>query len=168
VAVFGLGAAGSFIARTVVTSASEVADIGSGIADYTLPEGYTHQFAMSFLGFSLVAYTPADEHSHLMLMQFPATTRIDQLEMERQMRQATRDRGRNWDVDMHVVERRQATIRGQEVTLTVSEGVNGDGEDYRAVTGIFQGKRGPTLLAMSAPVSQWDNETVDAFIASIR
>jgi hypothetical protein len=167
-AFYVLGVAGVAIARNVVTSPSEVADIASGIAEYTLPPGYDEEFGMRFLGFSLVAYATADEHSHLMLMQFPPTTRIDQIEMERQLREATRDRSRFWDTDMRTIERRQVAIRGQEVTLTVSEGTNHEGDVYRAISGVFQGKGGPTLLVMSEPRSQWDEAAVSAFIASIR
>jgi hypothetical protein len=66
-----------------------------------------------------------------------------------------------------VVESYPATVRGQETTLVVNEGVNSEGVSYRQVTVAFQGS-GPALLVISEPVTRWSQETVETFIASIR
>jgi hypothetical protein len=68
---------------------------------------------------------------------------------------------------MTVVETRPATVRGQETTLVINEGVNSEGVSYRQVTVAFQGS-GPALLVISEPVTRWSQETVETFIAFIR
>ena len=72
------------------------------------------------------------------------------------------------DSDITVIENRPATIRGQDVTLIVSEGLNSANVPYRQVTAAFEGKGGPTLLVFSETVGAWDQAAVDEFIASIR
>ena len=78
---FLLGAAGRMIARNVVTDPADVAAIADGIAEYQLPAGWREQYGMRFLGFSLVAYAPADSRGHIMLMQFPTSVGLDQATM---------------------------------------------------------------------------------------
>ena len=68
---------------------------------------------------------------------------------------------------MVVIETRSVIVRGQEASLAISEGVSGEGETYRQATLAFQGEGGPALLTLSEPTSRWDQEMVDAFIASI-
>jgi hypothetical protein len=69
---------------------------------------------------------------------------------------------------MTVLETRPITVRGQETTLILSEGITEEGETYRQVMAAFQGKGGPALLVLSEPVTRWNQETVEVFIASIR
>jgi hypothetical protein len=70
--------------------------------------------------------------------------------------------------EMVVVDEIPATIMGQPVTLVVSEGRNHDGQLYRQVDGMFEGKGGQALVVISGPVQTWDQTVVDEFIASIR
>jgi hypothetical protein len=63
---------------------------------------------------------------------------------------------------------RPVTLRGQEVTLIVSEGVNSENVSYRQITAAFEGKSGPALLMFSETVEDWDQAAVDEFLASIR
>jgi hypothetical protein len=68
---------------------------------------------------------------------------------------------------MTIIETRPVTVREQEVTLVISEGITSEGETYRQVTAAFQGKGGPALLMLSEPVTSWNQQVVDALIASI-
>ena len=54
-------------------------------------------------------------------------------------------------------------MRGQATTLVLSEGTNTSGQPYRTLTGVFQGKGGPALLSVEAPLSKWNHTDVVAF-----
>ena len=81
---------------------------------------------------------------------------------------AAQTRGYDRYTRTQVVGQQQVTVRGQTVTLVLSEGTNSSGQPYRTLTGVFQGKGGPALLSVEAPLSQWNQAEVDAFLASIR
>jgi hypothetical protein len=71
---------------------------------------------------------------------------------------------------MHVVGTRQVTLKGQAVTLTVSEstGDEASGEALREVMGTFRGQGGASVMLMATGMaSQWDDAALDAFVASI-
>jgi hypothetical protein len=68
---------------------------------------------------------------------------------------------------LKVVETRELTVRGQTAAMVVSDGVNSDDQPYRQVTVAFQGKGGPALLVISEPTDRWNQENIDAFLASI-
>lgn len=87
--------------------------------------------------------------------------------MQRQMQQVTGQGDGEGHGRIAVVGTRQATIRGQGITLQVGEGINSEQQPYRELTGVFQGKNGQVLLSLSAPTSHWDPAVVDAFQASI-
>jgi hypothetical protein len=74
----------------------------------------------------------------------------------------------NTSTHMTVIENRTATVRGQEVNVVVSEGLNSDNVSYRQVTVGFQGKGGPAMLVFSDSAELWNLETVDALLASIQ
>lgn len=62
-----------------------------------------------------------------------------------------------------------STINGQEVALTVFEGVDKRGRLVRqAVSGVFDTSGGRTSLSIMGPASGWDQEAVDAFVQSIQ
>lgn len=144
-----------------------VGAIAADIADFTPPPGYQSQYGMQLWGFSLVAYDPGDGHSHLILMQVPERFGLDRTALEQQMRRMSRPQDRYGQNEPQIVDQKQVQIRGQEVTLLTGEGVNHDGQPYREVSAIFQGKGGPALVVFETPVASWDQATVDAFLASI-
>jgi hypothetical protein len=76
-------------------------------------------------------------------------------------------REENFELEMREVGETNVTIRGQEVSLTVSEGNNRDGDPYRSMVGMFDGADGQVLLTISGRTSNWDQAAIDAFLASI-
>ena len=72
------------------------------------------------------------------------------------------------DTRMTVIENRPVTVRGQEVMLVISDGVNHEGDSYRQGMVAFQGKGGPALVVLSESLDLWSDETVNAFLASIQ
>jgi hypothetical protein len=157
-----------FLTQTLDSSPEHVAGIAAKIAEFELPDGYSPDFGMSFLGMSTVSYSSYDSGGRIMLMQFPATFKLNRAAMEQQLRRATLQGDRNSYADLEVVGESEATIRGEEVKLTISEGTNYADETYRQISGVFRGKGGLTLLVVQEPDSTWDQETIDTFLASIR
>jgi hypothetical protein len=167
-AVSLLGIGGSLIGRSVQDDPAQVASAASNIADFDLPAGYSPEAAINFGGFQFVAYSPGDGRSHIMLIQVPGSANVDQATLEKYAQQAENNRGYAGKTGLRKVGEMQATIRGQARTLTVSEGTNSDGQPFRVVNGVFQGRGGLAYLTVEEPISRWNQATIEAFIASIR
>jgi hypothetical protein len=150
---------------TLNTSADEIAASASEIASFDLPAGYSPEFTASLKAYTLVAYTPGDGRSHLYLVQSQDAADADK------MKQALQDilpGESDPQTRLTVLETRSVTVRGQETTLVLSEGTNGDGDLYRQAMVAFEGNGGPALLIFSAPETAWNLETTEALIASLR
>lgn len=152
------------LTTTINTNTDQVARAAAEIADFDLPAGYRPEFSASVEGYTLVSYNPGDGHSHLYLIQSEKESDGEKLgSMMDQIAPGSYDP----QTRMAVLETRTVTVREQEVTLVISEGVTSEGETYRQVMVPFQGKGGPALVTLSEPVERWSQESVDAFIASI-
>jgi hypothetical protein len=142
-----------------------VTELASRIADFDLPEGYTSEFSAEMAGYTLATYKGTTDPSHLYLIQ--SEKEADGQELERMLTQLAPGSSDS-NTRMTVIENRPVTIRGQEVTLVISDGVNHDGDPYRQATVAFQGKGGPALLVLSESLDLWNDETVGDFLASIQ
>lgn len=150
--------------NAIETNPEKAASLAASIADFDLPAGYHPEFSASLEGYTLVSYNPGDGHSHLYLIQSEKESDGEQLTtMVDQIVPGSYDP----QTRMTVIETRPVTVREQEVTVVISEGVTSEGETYRQATVAFQGKGGPALVMLSEPVDRWNQESVDAFIASI-
>jgi hypothetical protein len=150
---------------TINTDTDKVVSVAAEIADFDLPAGYQPEFSASLEGYILVSYNPGDGHSHLYLIQSEKESDGEKLvSMVEQIAPGSYDP----QTRMTIIETRPVTVREQEVTLVISEGVTSEGETYRQVMAAFQGKGGPALLVLSGPVTSWNQQSVDAFIASIQ
>lgn len=156
---------GWILGRALEGDPVAVAEAGSRIAEYDVPAGFDEGYAADFAGFSLVGYTGADEQSHIYLFQVPAGLSLDQMDMEQQMRRGS---GTNEWIDVTEVSRQSCEIRGEQTTMIVGEGVNGDNVPYRTASALFDGKGGTALVNISMPSASWDQAVVDEFIASLR
>ena len=149
----------------IETHTDKVESTAAEIADFDLPADYIPEFSARLDGYTLVSYNLGDDHSHLYLIQSEEESDGEKLAgMVEQIAPGSYDP----QTRMTVIETRQVTVRKQEVILIISEGVTSEGEIYRQVTAAFQGNGGPALLMLSEPVPSWNQESVDAFIASIR
>lgn len=74
-------------------------------------------------------------------------------------------RGRS---NLSLIEERTVTVRGEDVTASIREGVGDDGEQFRSLDVAFQGKNGPALLVMSFPAIYWDEAVVQQVLDSLR
>ena len=140
-------------------------DAVSVIADFDLPAGYSADFSSSMLGYTVATYKGPNEPSHLYLIQSEKESDGDELaKMLAELAPGSSDP----DSRMTVIEKRPVTLRGQDTTLIVSEGINSEDVPYRQITAAFEGKGGPALLMLSETVGAWDQAAVDEFLSSIR
>jgi hypothetical protein len=158
--------AGKALIQTVNTDPVVAMDLSNGIADYDLPAGFGKPYATNLAGFTLIAYNGDDQHSHIYFFQMPSNIQISQAELESKLREAAPNSSRPDQVKL--VGHQTATIRGQQVELALSEGINHDGQAYREITGMFKGNGGQALVLYSSPVTSWDQAKVDQFLSSIR
>jgi hypothetical protein len=157
---------GMLLALAACTAdANQTADIAADIADFDLPAGYTADFSAAVSGYSVIAYSPGDDQSHLYLIQSSQVADGDALEkgLADLVPGAGDEKAR-----MTVIENRQVTVRGQVVTAVVSDGINSENNRYRQIMVVFEGKGGAALLVLSTPVNTWDETLVDTLLASIR
>lgn len=148
----------------------EVAQIASEIADFEVPEGFTKQYGMKIATFSMVQYMTSGEDTFIFVTQFPAGTSINPDEMMREIQNNSRNPNSTWyNNDTRIVEQKPVTVRGEETTLSISEGTNEQGVLYRMANAKFDGKgEGPALVMIVGPAEAWDTELVEDFIASIQ
>jgi hypothetical protein len=147
----------------------EVIRFGSEIADFDVPEGFGSPYGMHFGEITSVGYASQSKNTHLLLTQFPEGTHVNVEEMLKLINQYSIDPDHAWaDAQSTLIEEKPVTIRGQETTLSISEGTSSDGTNYRSAIATFQGKGGPCMLMIAGPIEEWDIERVEAFIASIQ
>ena len=126
-------------------------------------------YSFSAGGFKLVGYDPGDNHSHLLLVQAPDWLKLNQADFEKQLRRDFGDMlGWGEKKESTIVDRRTLRVAGEPVEFAISEGVNSDGGDYRAMAGVWDGRNGPVLIYIEEPVTRWNQAAIDAFVASIR
>lgn len=161
---------GRTVQRAVITRPEEVKAVARGIASYALPANYQERLALKLPNATCVTIT-GSEHSDqlIMLLQFNSGQDVDQATMELALEQAMQQQqSRRPDQDMQVVGHSTVTIRGEEVTLTISESASSTDQRARMVSGTFQGKGGPAFLMIAGSVDTWNQAEIDEFIASIR
>ncbi len=169
IVTFGaLGWFGAILGQQFEPNPEKVTQIASKIADFKLPSGYKADYGIEVADYAFVSFSPGDDHSHIMFIQMPADSKIDQVALERQMTQITQSRSNKRPSRLTTVDTRQVSVRGQSVRFVISEGTNSEGQAYRQMTGMFQGKGGTALLMVEEPTSRWNQAAIDAFIASIR
>lgn len=170
IAFFVVRQVGTKVTDAIKTDPSDVSAVSDKIAEYDLPPGYEAQMSMSLYVYDLVMIGPSPTGSSgmmIMLMQFNGGAGLDQAQMEEQMRQAFEQQGGQPGAQMKVVETRAETIRGEQVTVTISEGTS-QGITLRQWVTVFKGNGGPTVLMIQGSTSDWDDELIADFIHSIR
>lgn len=147
----------------------EVVRFGSEIADFDMPEGFSSPYGMHFGEITSVGYASQSKNTHILLTQFPEGTHVDVEEMLKLISQYSNDPDSGWyNTQTTLIEEKPVTIRGQETTLSISEGTSSEGTTYRSATATFEGRGGPSLLLIAGPTEEWDIEMVEEFIASIQ
>lgn len=147
---------------------SDVQEVSDKIAAYDTPPGYKPFMSMSLPSlYDIVALSSDNSSMVIMLMQFSNNMGLTEEQMRQQMQQSFEQQSGQQGVPMQMVETREDTIRGQNVTITVSEGAK-DGVAIRQWMTVFAGNGGPTVLMFQGSVNDWDEALITNFIHSIR
>ncbi len=157
-------------AMSTAGNPEQSAQVAAKIADFDLPAGYT-RMGFSIMGFDMVMITPADNaQTAILLAQFPASAEVSPEMLQQQMAQVFQNQSRQGGQNMKVVGTEEITLRGQPVTLTVSEGESesGTGTVFRQKVGVFQGKGGTAMIMILGPADAWDQAAVDTITGSMR
>jgi hypothetical protein len=160
--------AGRAIGQSLESDAGQAVEIASKIAEYQLPEDFQNVMSMDVGGFSMVAYTGTDKHSHIYFFQMPKGVHVNEEDMAGKVEVVLPDDWNGRRSKAQIVDHVQGTIAGQDVTLVITEGTNHEGQAFRQVGTSFDGKNGQTFVVFSRPTSTWDQVEVDAFLASIK
>jgi hypothetical protein len=173
----GIAIAGAIAARQVTqfaqqnisTDVTKVNQAAEAIASFNLPSGYKPTFSMNLMGFTMIGYAGPNSDSLIMLMQYPATVNLSPDQLIAQMNQAMSQQQYSvGNTQMKIVDQKPVNIRGQQATLTISEGVNSNNVKMRQAYTTFQGKSGPVILMIVSDAASWDQAAIDAFLASIQ
>jgi hypothetical protein len=169
ISFFVIREAGTRMKGMIKTDPTQIASVSEGIAEFDVPPGYELGMAMSFFNYDMVSIMPADSPSsmNIMMMQFTNLSSSDLT--QEQMQQALEQQSGQKNMNMTVVEERTETIRGKEVAVTISES-SATGSEFRLrqwMT-VFEGNKGPVMLMIQGPTTDWDDDLIADFIASIR
>jgi len=147
--------------------------VGTQIADYTLPPGHGEQVGVDVWVLQMVVITPkvfdADVNLsdgyiiNLLATKLP----VDSAQLEKQLLDALLDQTKARGVTWQKVGVRPVTIRGKPATLSILED-DPKRPTIRAVSGSFQGKSGQTLVQIISKTDLWNWTTVENFLTSIR
>jgi hypothetical protein len=161
--VVALAAAGCGMIATGESAGEKAAQI----AEFDVPEGFAPDFGMDVGGTVMVGYSQPNTSSHFFLIQAPESAGMTQAQLEQALRDALASGQGNEAVEATETEQIPVTIRGEEVTATVGSG-SGSGGAVRVLTVPFTGDGGPALLLYQTAEADWDQATVDDFLASFR
>lgn len=171
VAVFMFYRVGKQVADSTKTDPASAAKAAHEIVDsYELPAGYQERMAMNIMFYSFVMIGPENSSngSIIMLAQFASGAGVSQEQMEQQLRQSFEQQAGNRGMDMHLVEAKKMTIRGNESEVSIYEGTDNNGNTIRQLITSFPGKGGTAMLMIMGDAQDWDQTEVDDFINSIK
>lgn len=151
---------------TYTEDADEIRAMADAITTYTVPQGYSEEFAAELMGYQMVNLQGPLPSCHIYLVQAPEDFTADVDKLQQQARDMEGGKGLDQSRDMRVVEEREVSLRGETVILLVREGRNSEDLPYREASAAFTGRGGMALLSISSPVEQWDWDLVEQFIAS--
>lgn len=167
----GICGVGYFALQRIGTNFANPASakqVGSEIADYTLPPGYTEKAGMNLLVYKMVMIAPEEQTGRgmfIMLLGAQAAG-VNQEQMERQMQQSFQQQYGQQDSRMQVIGQEHYTIRGKETTFTIAE--SDASPKMRQAIGVFDGKNGFVMVMGMGAASQWDDSVLREFLSSIR
>lgn len=144
--------------------------VGAEIADYTLPDGYAELMGMNFLVYKMVMIAPEGQSNirngmGIMLMGTNMSG-VNQDEMQRQMQQSFQQQYGSAGSRMTVVGQEHVTIRGQDVSMTITE--NDSSPKLRQAIGTFNGKNGLVIVMAFGTPNDWDDTLLKNFLGSIQ
>jgi hypothetical protein len=167
VTYFTFAQLGKKMANIANAEPTSIARVQERVAKFDIPAGY-HPLAMSFMGYDSITLIPetATSGMTITLMQYGGVMAGNDEQVREQLKQAMEQQNGVQGTSSTVVETREETIRGETVTVTVSE-TSLQGMTMRQWMTVFEGNGGLTMLMIQGPAALWDDQLVEDFIASI-
>lgn len=159
---------GAFASNTVSENPDTAIESLNNIVDFNAPEGLGQSFHMNLLGVTMVGFNLGSNDLSAMVIQFPASMQISQEQMAQQMQDAMSRQTGVGNLNLKTLGTLDRTIRGQAVTMILSEGSSSSGSAFRQLTGFFTGKNGQAMVSITGPTDSWDQTAVDRFLAALR
>ncbi len=164
---FGLREFGKRVGNMASGDPTAVAQMQEKIADFDLPPGYKAT-GMPLVIYDAIMLIPEQSSGPMiMLMQYNGVTSGNREEIEQGLRQAAEQQSQQSGTSMQVVDSFETVVRGETVTVTVSEGSN-QGLAMRQWITIFDGNNGPVIFMAQGIAEYWDDQMVKDFLQSIR
>jgi hypothetical protein len=143
---------------------STVADAVS----FAIPQGFVSGDSGEAFGIRWIELHPAGADGHIMLLSAPASLGLD-LDAIRDVADDAADWSiRDAEGNAIATDTVNVVIRGQSIAMMHATGLNDDGQAFRSLTGMFEGRDGPVFLTIALPADQWDQDAIESFIASIQ
>ncbi len=139
--------------------------IGTQIAEYTLPSGYLEFMGMDVLTTQMVVLAPTSQRGVFITLMQIKTSNVSRGQMERQMQQAMQRQFQSGTY--REVGEESVTIKAQPTSLTVSESQTTRGT-VRQATGVFPAKSGLGMIMAIGLTNEWNWQVVKDFCATIR
>ena len=167
---------GKVLQETIVQDTpEEAAATAKEIIDYKLPTGYQEQMAMNmgFIQMITIADTQSTDTENarplIMIASMSSDIEADEEELRLQIQLSMQRSSNRQGYEMKLVEEQEVTIRGQQVNFMIYEGVDENSNPIKQiVSGLFEGKNSKVMLFIMGQESNWNQEEIDAFIASIK
>lgn len=166
VSFWGLSRLGSQMQDLTGGDPTAIARVQEKIADFETPPGYRPMAMNLFLYDTLYLMPESDAGPTIMMMQYNAFGSGNREQIEQGLRQAAEQQSSQPGLSMRVVDSFETEIRGETVTVTVSEGGT-QGFVMRQWITLFDGNNGLVILMVQGPVETWDDRMLEDFIASI-
>lgn len=164
---FGLREFGKRFESMANGDPTAVAQMREKIADFDVPPGY-RTTGMPMVIYDAIMLMPEQTSGPMIiLMQYSGVTTASREEMEQSLRQAAEQQSRQSGTPMQVVDSFETVIRGETVTVTVSEGST-QGLVLRQWITIFEGNNGLVIFMAQGIAQQWDEQLLNDFLQSIR
>jgi hypothetical protein len=151
------------VKESVALDPKEAASVASQISDFEVPAGYRIRNTISVLMTTTAFIADKHEQNAIWLAQVSMGNGVAP---DNYLRQSVSS-GRYKDVTWEVVETKPITIRGEETTLTVYSGTGPNNQKYHAWAAGFNGKGGKAILVILEPEEDWDEDAMQAFVASM-
>ncbi|MEZ6146732.1 MAG: hypothetical protein R3B91_15210 [Planctomycetaceae bacterium] len=166
----GIAFFGYKFAQMTTEDPEEIRTIQEGIADIDVPDTLTPKAGVNAqvmgVGMQMAVYEDGD--SVLMLMQMNGPPGMDAAQMRQQFQQQLDQQGQNRNIEVESSEQRDVTIAGEETTIEIVKGKDGQGKEMRQVNGVFQGKGGAAFIVYICPEENWDEERAIGIFESIQ
>lgn len=166
VSVIGSFAQRNFAISSMTTDKAEVVTRAKAIADYALPSGYEPAMAMTMDAVKIAAFHDKANTGAILFLQVSQAATAE--EVEQAVNRALARQELNGTVKWSPSAQATVTIAGQPIAVKVADGKDDNGNAMKSLRGTFEGQRGKVAVFILGTASSWPQNTLDAFLGSLK